>query len=120
MRTLNIPINRYDPAASFRHLLSMATSPDNLLIDVVPDSTMRDLCDLRLSDGLIIDQGLTLPHSGGGYYQIQQAELQSIRQVMALPYNRYSVRSDYAEDILAPEEFTVVGKLLGTIQVREV
>jgi len=115
---LSIPV--LNPGKSFEALLSRATSPENILIDVIPDDTLRDTCDLRSSDGVVIDRGITKPHTGGDYYLIQHGDLRQIRQIMTMADNIYSVNSDHSHDLLCRDAVQVIGKVIGSVKVRAI
>lgn len=118
MDTLHFPVEHHGPGKAFEQLLSLASSPDNLLLDVVPDNTLRDLCDLQLNDGIVIDRGFTQPHTGGDYYLIQYGELRQVRQIMTLPNNTYHIATDHTQDIISRNDIQVIGKVLGSVKVR--
>lgn len=120
MNDLMIPNAMEGPGKKLRALLGRVTSPENVLIGVMPDRTLIEACGLSEDDGVVIDRGLTSPHTGGSYYLIRHGELEQIRRIAALPDNKYLVGTDHTCDTVSRDAIQVIGKVIGSVNVRTI
>lgn len=118
MNGLMIPNASTGPGKKLKALLDSATHPDNILIEVMPDRTLIEACGLNENDGVVIDRGLTLPHSGGSYYLIHHGELEQIRRIIAMPDNKYLIGNDHTCDSVSRDSVHVIGMVIGWVNVR--
>lgn len=120
MNTLMIPNAMAGLGKKIEAMLSNATSPENILIDVVPDRSLFRACGFSKNDGVVIDRGLTSPHTGGDCYMIQYDGFRRIRQVAAIPGNQYSVGNDHSSYEVSRDAILVIGKVIGSVTVQTV